>query len=1044
MKKNLIHLIQTLLLTVLFILPVSAQQTASLSGIVRDAATQEAIVGASVRIAGFSSAFTGEDGSFTVKVPHQSALLEVTAVGYASRTLTLSKDNMVIDLYEEGYKGANQQVYMPLGFQSAVTTANSVSVIRENTDMSVATTPDALLQGYATGLNTIFRSGMPGNGANVYLHGFNTLTAGSQPLYVVDGLPYENTAYASSLIGNYQANPLASIDVKDIESITVMKDGTSLYGLKGANGVILINTKKAAQPETKINAHIHTGLSFEPEQLPLLTAAEHKNLVSNIYQTMNSSSEEIASLPIFDMTVPYKEKWGWEGNVDYYRYNNETNWQDYVYDSRWSQDYYMNVSGGDDVATYMLSIGYLNQKGIVSNTDFQRFNTRFNSVVHMSKNVDFSANMSFLYGTKHLANEGADIQKNPMMASFVKSPFMASHIYDEQGVVSPNVEGVDYFGYSNPYVLANQVTMLNINYRFMGSFRLDWRLGKNLTATEMVGLNFNKEREKTFYPSTGIAFDEMFGYLVNNEAQHRVDRLFSVYNDFYFQYRLGESADNGLSARAGLRYQNNTAENDFGEGYNSSSDSFKSIQYGESILRQIGGSLGTWNWMSVYATANYSLNSKYFFNATLSGDATSRSGEDASFMFLYPSVAAAWLISGEEFASGADWLDMLKLRASYGLSGNDDIGNFNGVRYYKPQNMLGTYGLVRGNLVNTALKPETVERINLGLDFSTLNERLNLTAELFSNTTYDMILATTPDPVTGFTTFIDNAGSMRNIGFDLGLNTRIVNGAFKWDLGLNVSKYKNEVLDLSGETLYNEVLGATIRTKVGDPIGLFYGYQTKDGAVYATQAEADADGLYIRQGLVDVPFSAGDIQFVNQNPDKYIDEKDMVVIGDPNPDLYGSISNTFQYGKWKLNAFMTYSLGNDVYNYTRSQLESLSTFNNQLATTVNRWRSEGDVTTMPRAVYGDPMGNARFSDRWIEDGSYLRLKSLTLSYDLDLGIDLIKNSTIFLTGENLFTFTAYKGLDPEFAMGQNPLYNGIDPCVTPHPSTVYIGLKLGL
>lgn len=1049
-QRKIYNCYSILLLLGLFLaLPAYSQQTAIkndtviVTGTVKDAVTGNPIGGISLSIRGVSSAITEEDGTYAIRVPDKSAILVVSGDDYATRDIPVrGNSNIDIVLYEKNYKGARKEVYMPTREEQPSTRLPyAYDVIREDNNMSVAVTPDVLMQGYASGVNTVFRSGMPGSGSNIYLRGFNTLHAGSMPLFIIDGLPFENTAYASSLIGNYHANPLASIDIKDIESITVMKDGQSVYGAKGANGVVLIKTLKAKKPETIINAHVHTGFSFEPETLPLLNASQHRNLLSDIIQGQISDPLVIQRLPFFDNTVPWKEKWGYEGNVDYYRYNHDTDWQKQVYDSKWNQNYYMNIAGGDEVALYMLSIGYLNQSGTVRNTQFQRFNTRFNATVKLTKDIDFESNMSFVYGSKNLANEGADRYKNPILASMLKSPITTSHVYNEDGNLSPNVENVDIFGNSNPYVLVEDVSLTNINYRFMGSFELKWRLNKHFTIADMVGVNFNKEREKIFYPSKGVAFDEVNDTEIINKGQHRVDRLFSLYNDFYLDYKTQFTFDQQLNLRAGVRYQNNKAENDYGTGYNSSSDDFKSIQYGESLLRQVGGSIGKWNWLSGYITADYGLMNKYFFNVSASADATSRSGKDASGVFIYPSVAGAWLISSEEFMQHS-FIDLLKLRLSFGLSGNDDIGNYNSLQYYQTQSMLGTYGIVRGNLVNTELKPETVQRFNAGVDFSVFDERLNLVFDVYSNTTKDMILMTTPERIAGFDTYISNAGSMRNTGFDLSLNTRILNNAFKWDLGVTVSKYKNEVLDLNGETLYTEALGATIQTKEGQPLGQFYGYKT-DG-VYSTQAEADADGYYIMQGLVPAYFQAGDVRFVNQNDDNLIDEDDRVVIGDPNPDIFGSISSTFHYKRWMLHVLTTYSLGNDVYNYARSQLESLSSYDNQSQATLNRWRYEGDVTSVPRAVYGDPMGNARFSDRWIEDGSYLRLKSIQLSYELNLKYKLIQSCTLFLTGENLLTWTKYKGLDPEFSLGGSPLYYGIDACVTPQPRTVSIGVKLAL
>ncbi|MDR1763779.1 MAG: SusC/RagA family TonB-linked outer membrane protein [Dysgonamonadaceae bacterium] len=1038
---------KTIILLLLFLPLLANAQTKSafpytVRGTVTDAATGKPLPGVNINLAGISSAITEDDGSYSIGVPKRSVILEVEGYGYASREISVQgRDSINISLYEQDYKGAKGLALTPFGEKSSILTANSYSLIRENSILSTALTPDALIQNFAGGVNTVFRSGIPAGGANMFIHGFNTMNAGSMPLIVLDGLPFENSAYATSIVGNYVANPLAAIDVKDIESITVLKDGTSLYGAKGGNGVILIRTLRAKQLETKINAHLHTGVNFQPERYPVLNAAEHRTLITDLLQSANLSSSYIESLPFINRDLPVQQPWGYEGNVDYYRYNNETDWQKPIWQSKWNQDFYLNVAGGDEISTYVLSLGYLDQTGTIANTRYQRFNTRFNSEVKLSKRVLFLANMGFVYGNRDMSNDGPYKNLNPILASVVKSPFTASHIYNEVGNISPNEEPADVFGNSNPYVLANDIMLKETNYRFMGSFQLEWNINDKLYLAGLFGLNYNKEREKAFYPSVGVYFDPLNNYIITNEMQHRTDRLFSLYGDAHIDWRNRIASDHRLDASIGMRYQNNRAEDDYGQGYNSSSDDFKSIGYGNSLLRQIGGSIGKWNWLSVYGTADYIFQNKYFLNASVSADASSRYGMDAPNLIPYYSAAAAWLISGEDFMKETG-INPLKLRVSYGLSGNDDIGNYNGIQYYKPQNLFGTYGLIRGNLVNPKLRPETVERINAGLDASFFNERLNLSIDAYSNTVSDMILITTPDRVSGFDRYITNAGKMRNQGIDLKINGRIINSAFKWDLGLLVSIYNNKVLDLNGEEFLSEACGATIQTKVGQPLGQFYGYET--AGVYSTQADANADGLHILQGLVPVAFSAGDVRFVDQNGDKLIDENDRVVIGDPNPDFFGSLNNTFKYRGISLEALLVYSLGNDVYNYARSQMESLSTLDNQSQATINRWRREGDVTSYPRAVYGDPMGNSRFSDRWIEDGSYIRLKSVTLAYDLNFKWKMIRNCTLFATGENLLTLTKYKGLDPEFSFGQSPLYYGIDPCVTPMPRTVSVGLRLSL
>lgn len=1030
--------------------PGTATQKHTVTGAVLDAASNKPIPGANIEVSGIASAITDDNGQYRIALPAGQAIMNAIAPGYGKREISVNgRTSIDIVLYEADYKGAAKTVHTPFGNQSAISSVYDWFGINDNNMGSDAVTPDVLLKTQASGVNVLTRSGTPASGSNFYLHGINTMNAGSMPLFVVDGMPYENTFYSLSLIGNYFANPLSSIDPKDIESITILKDGTSLYGSKGANGVILIKTLRSNTLETRINAYVRTGIGFERSELPLLNSMEHKHLLSELYQKANPNISPAVlnnSLPFLNQNMPVLQPWGYEGNTDYYRYNANTNWQKQVFAPSLNQNYYMNVSGGDEIATYVLSLGYLNQEGMVVNTDFSRFNTRFNSEIKFSNKFKVLANMSFMYSTKHLPNEGGNIALNPILAAMVKAPFTAPYIYNEEGKKSPNLEDADYWNLSNPFVLVNNKrNLVNINYRFFGSFQFIYNINRNIDVAAQMGLNFNKEREKVFYPSTGVAFNEnVYNVGIINESQHRVDRLFSLYGDAYVNYRNIFTRVHSLNVRAGVRYQDNAANNNFGETYNSSSDEFKSLQYGAATLRNIGGGINNWRWTSLYANMDYSFRNKYFFNLHSAFDASSRFGINVSKLLPFPSAGAAWLISNENFMRGVDLVNLLKLRVNYGISGNDDIGNYNGARYYYPYALVGQFGLVRTSLVNTELKPEKMERLGTGIDISILNERVNIGLDMYSNTVDDMILSVKPASISGSqSNVILNAGKMRNIGFDLNLNTRILNTQdIKWDMGLMVSTYKNKVLDLSGKEYYNEYLGATVQTKTGQPLGVFYGYKT-DG-VYATAAEAQNEGLSIREGLVLIPFGAGDMRFVNQNNDKVIDEDDRVVIGNPNPDLFGNINTKIKYRNFELSAIFIYSLGGDVYNYSRSQLESMSLPYNQLQTVLKRWRAEGDITTVPQATPGDPMGNARFSDRWIEDGSYMRLKNLTLSYNLDLKIPVIQNSIIYISGENLLTLTRYKGLDPEFAAGESPLYMGIDPCVVPQSPTISAGIKLGL
>jgi len=1053
MKKNIVLAALT---AIFFCGNVAAQTTDAeklkftVTGTVSDAATGTAIAGANIDVAGVASAITDDNGNYSISLPQPEMIMTAIAAGYGKREISVRGRSAIdIALYEKDYKGAAKTVVTPWGDKSAITDVYSWFGVAGDNLASTAATPDVLLKTQANGLNVLTRSGMPANGSNFYLHGLNTMNAGAMPFFVVDGMPYENTFYSASLIGNYFANPLASIDPKDIESITVLKDGTSLYGSKGANGVILIKTLRSKALETHINARITSGIGFTPGDLPVLNSAEHKFLLAELYQkTYPGVPPDILNnaLPFLNQNKPVKQPWGYEGNPDYYRYNALTDWQSEIYAPSWNQDYYVNVSGGDEVATYVLSLGYLKYEGVVKNTDYSRFNTRFNSEIRLTNRFRMLANMSFMYGTKHLPNEGGDVTLNPILAALVKAPFTAPFIYDEENTESPNLEGADFWNLSNPYVLVNNKSnLLNINYRFFGSFEFIYNINRHLDVAVLAGLNFNKEREKIFYPSVGIAFNRtIYGVSIINEAQHRVDRLFSLYGDAYANYKTALGADQLISLRAGFRYQKNDANNNYGQAYNSSSDEFKSLQYGTAAFRNADGGINNWKWTSPYANFDYSFKNKYFINLHSAFDKSSRLGTNVTQFLPYPSAGAAWLLSNEAFMQSLNPVNLLKIRVSYGISGNDDIGNYNGDRYYHPYALAGQYGLVRTSLVNPDLKPEKMTRIGAGLDLSLLNERINAGFDFYSNTVDDMVLSVKPASISGSQTdVLLNAGKMRNAGFDFTLNARLVNVRnFKWDLGLMISKYKNKVLDLGSKEYYKDIMGATVQTKVGQPLGVFYGYKT-DG-VYATGADAAAAGLNIREGLVLIPFTAGDMRFVDQNGDKVIDENDRVKIGDPNPDWFGNFNTTLKYRNYTLDAVFSYSIGGDVYNYMRSQMESMSMPYNQLRTVLGRWRQEGDVTNVPKATPGDPMGNARFSDRWIEDGSYMRLKNVTLSYDLKLKIPVIQSCVFYLTGENLLTLTRYKGLDPEFAAGVSPLYLGVDPCTVPQGRILSLGIKLGL
>lgn len=1038
---------------------VLAQQTAAVRGRVYDSAGKEAIVGASVSIPGISSALTDNDGFFQLKKSIPDAMLYVNAEGYALKVLPVKEGEMLVYLYEENYPNAVRSVDLPFGESSDLSSPYALSIYDATgfKKRGVVSAEDLLVGG--NGLNAISRSGMPGSGSNLYLRGFNSLNANVQPLIVIDGMPIDNASYGTSVIEGSVSTPLSYMDAKDIESITVLKDGTALFGSRGANGVILINTLEAEQMATQINFYAYAGLNFEPSnQMRMMKSKEYRSYLSEMLQNSGRYTQsEIDNMPIFNREKPYQEIWGWEGNTDYYRYNQETDWQDQLFRNSLNQNYYIDIKGGDEVAVFALSLGFLKHNGIVSNTDFSRYTARFNSRFNMGKRVVLHSNMGFVYGEKTLKDEGL-VSTAPMLISLRKAPFMTAYVYDQENAQSRTLEEADMLGVSNPYSALNHTDIRAKKYRFDANLRPQILLSKDWSVNGQFGLMTDKLTEQTFYPMAGMSYEDHRLGAVENKMARRSLRFLQLYGDIHVKFNKKMGTAHHLLAAAGVRYQNNAIEEDWSKGYNSPTDDMKSVGSGDPDYEQTGGLLNNWRWMSYYLHADYSFKDRYALTFSTSLDGSSNYGKDAPGLVRmyntpfasFSSLTASWLLSSEDFMSGQDFVNRLKLRASIGTSGNDGVTSaYSVLKYYESVAFLGQQGVVRGNIPNTQLQWETALKKNVGVDVSVWNERINLNVDFYHNLTKDLLCYKTllSETGAGITRYLTNDGTLSNKGFEVALQARIINSDFKWDLGLQVSKYQNELISYADGRNITSYAGGSILTAEKHPIGLFYGYQTEDNVVFATQAEADAANLTtVASNGQTIKFAAGDVHFKDLYQDGVIDEKDRSIIGDPNPDFFGAITTALQWKRWKLSALFTYSLGNDVYNALRYQLESMNGTFNQTQAVKNRWRYENYRTNVPKAVWGDPAGNARFSDRWIEDGSYLKWKTMTLSYQVPVrgDIPILRGLEVYATGNNLYTLTRYLGYDPEFNASQNPLYYGIDMGMTPLSPSVLLGVRIAL
>jgi TonB-linked SusC/RagA family outer membrane protein len=1013
------------------------------TGQVIDGATGRPVEGISVTLPGYSSTFTDSTGSFTLEIPNSQVVLRISGLEYQTKEVPVKgRSGISVTLFEEGFRSLNDPAYlfyetMPLVYTTgAVSSLDKRGRIWNDPGISAEHTFDDQVPG----LRTIARSGTPGIGSNIFMRGFSSVYASNRPLIVVDGFIIETGQRGLPIINGFVSNSLATINPADIENITVVRDATSIYGARGSNGVIYIRTNTPTQMETRIDLSAYGGLNFTPDQIPLLGADDYRRYLSELLQTSGLTPDSIREMPfmIDDISFP-----------DYYRYHNDMNWQNEVFGQSYDRNVNLKVSGGDDVALYALSIGYTRHDGRVKHTDFSRYSFRFNSDINISTRLKMATNLGFTFNQYNLKEDGDAPKTNPVYLSLVKAPFLTSYVRNATGNYSPNLEDEDIFGVSNPTAVIQSLDANSNNYKILGTVDVSYIISDHVTASNLIGVDFDKIRDKIFVPMLGIAPDSLDNGIIENRSSLKVERYLNVFNDFRVTYSRSLHWDHHFAARAGIRVAMNTSEGDWGSDYNSPNDQIRSLGSGVSAFRVVDGYFGDWNWVTLYATGNYNFRNKYFGSLDIAMDGSSRFGEEAGVRMLggnfgfFPSLSGAWLVSSEPFLAGSAHIDLLKIRASLGMTGNDDIGNYSARKYYASQNFLGSEGLVKGNLWNPDLKWETNLKMNVGLDGSVFNERLTVRVDVFRNRTYDMINFIQANPLSGFETYIDNSGSFITSGAEAELSSRLLSSGVTWDVGGMLSRYRTEVVEFPGNERISTYYDANVLTRVGEPIGLFYGYKTL--GVFATQEEADASGLRALMPNTDlVPFSAGDVIFEDVNGDKIIDTHDMQVIGDPNPDFTGMCYSHLSWKGISLDLALSFSVGNQVFNRLRYQLESMKDYSNQTRVVLNRWKGEGQETDIPRAVWGDPIGNSRFSDRWIEDGSYLRLKYISLSYAVPVKAFFLNNLELFISASNLYTLTGYLGMDPEFSLSGESLMQGIDIGMVPQPRSVYAGIKLGL
>ena len=1051
--------------------------TVTLKGVVTDQATNQPLAGIQLRALGYDryTSMTDEDGAFTIKVPTFTTALYVYASQYLPQQVAITAGDEQQTIAVKMLRDKFSPMY---GTDVNYTASKSAQINR------FGVTIDGEIANKLGGdVRSILRSAAADGGASMFIRGLNSITSDAQPLIVVDGIEQDMQRDRSSLHSGQFNNILANISPDDIEKVTILKNATALYGARGANGVILIDTKRGHSMATRIDANISVGVQLVPRTPTMMDASQYRVYAS-----------ELLGSPAIQQTIEQQMRLQGLQRVKfnfldddpnsfyYYTYHNNTNWKDEVYRTALTQNYSINVQGGDDIGMYNLSVGYVNAENTVRETAFDRMNVRFNTDISILWNLATRFDISIARTNNTVFDDGMPASFSgtvsaPTTLAFLKSPLVAPYQYNKlinggQGGFTSLLSDYDelFAALGDGYSLGNPVALFengkgdNKNKAENTYFNVHvapvWDFARDFKLTAGLSYTLNRNAQRYFRPNIGFPSYEIEGL---GRVASMVASMYAKEQNFVARAQVDwghQFAEHTLKAFVGARYNYFSFDN------SDLSTEYRSRQNDKNPVLSLSGYPGirgvsdVWKTIQWYANADYNYMNRYFATLSLMTEANSRFGEHADGLGLFgvkwavfPSLQLGWVLTNESWFPRTSGINFLRVNAGYDISGNDDISNyaarssFSQVKYNEHVN-----GAQLTNIGNDKIQWETTHKLNIGLESMMLDNRLTVGFDYFIHKTDNLLMLNTfSNPMAGINNYWSNGGKLENTGFEASVSFKpVVQKDWQVEVGATVGHYKNKVTQLPGGDYTSSVYGDNnLLTAVGHPVAIFYGYNTM--GVFADDAEAQAAGkggyLYMLDNAEKRHhFAAGDVHFVDVTGDGVISAADKVVIGDPNPDIYGNIFATVAWKDLTLSLGFNYSLGNDVYNYQRSVLNSGSNFFNQQVASVGRWRYEGQQAELPKAVYGDPMGNNRFSDRWIEDGSYLRLKTVNLSYRVPVpgSWTWLQGLTVWAEAQNLVTLTRYTGSDPEFSIGNSVFYQGIDCGNLAQGRAFFAGVKINL
>lgn len=977
-----------------------------IKGVVIDEKTKEPLVGASVVLAtSTNGTLTDVDGSFSLQTTKVFPLtINVALVGFKNQEVDIYEANEVITVsLTEDLNYLNEVVVVGYGTQKRKELTGAISSISKDNLAQISTSVDGLLGGAVSGLNVSQSSGQPGTTSSIRIRGGNSINGGNEPLYVIDGVIVYNDNSSTNIGITRSAgalNPLAALNPNDIESIEVLKDvsASAIYGSRGANGVIIITTKSGKKGKTNIEYQYSIGWQQARKKLDLMNAKEWGQLYLEIASAENISETGLTADKVAQLG---------EG----------TNWQDAALRTAAIQSHQISISGGDDKTRFLLSGSFSDQDGIILNTDFKRYSGRFNFERDLFSNFTVGLNTTASKLEQNGLSSYSGLYVNGVSNSLdyvLRIPQVVS-IYNADGSYNYNnlfEKGDLRFGDRTVNAISDleNTASLTKNNTVIGNFFAKYTILPSLVAKVSAGTNINNTTINFFAPSSAAA-----GFLAKGYGSIGNKRFDSWQYEYTLNYSKQLNADHYLDVLAGYTTQTTKIEYAVASASNFANEqlSYYNLQGGATLLSpSSGGSESILN--SVLGRVNYSYRGRYNLTATLRADGSSRFAENHKWGY-FPSIGLSWNVSEESFLKKNPIINDLKLRGSFGVVGNQEIGDYRyeatyTTKTYSFNNKLVT-AYARSSAENPDLKWEETSQYNLGFDLNLLKRRIGIVADVYYKKTSDLLLDVPVEITTGFSSMLKNVGNVTNKGVEFGVTGSIIDQKnLQWNVSANIAKNINEVTDIGKLDYF--LSGNTI-IKKGESLGSFYGV-IFDGIV---QTGDDLTKVPAPSWKTNV--QPGDVKYVDQNDDnKVTQDEDRVVLGSVQPDFTYGFSSTLRYKSLSLFAAFQGSKGNEIYNSLRQSLESPSTSYNVLSTLRDRWTTTNPSNTVPKASV---ISATWLDSRYVEDASFLRLKNVTLSYILPIKITKAQQTKfrVFVTGQNLLTFTKYKGYDPEVASGSD-------------------------